>query len=178
MDLNPGSLEALTLVFDWPGLNRAEWANSKQHQLTADEQKQFTLGRQYYLSSCSGCHGNNGEGANRLGPPLARSEWVIGSEKQLSLIILHGMEGPIEVNGIVYDQPRILPVMPAHSSLDDNTIAAIMTYVRNEWGNDAGAVNRRTIGLNRNTLQGRVYPWKAEELKQYILEEDKKISSN
>ena len=144
--------------------------STKKNHLTGEEQKQFVLGRQYYLSTCSGCHGNGGEGAKRLGPPLVNSEWVTGDEKQLSLIILHGMEGPLEVNGKLYDKPDILPEMPAHSSLDDGTIASIMTYIRNEWGNDAGAVSGRAIGLTRNTLQGRVYPWGSDELKQYILE--------
>lgn len=176
--IDPRKLQALTVLFEWPGHEGQRWISTKKHQLTEEQLQQFGLGRQYYLSTCAGCHGTDGRGSNRMGPPLADSEWVTGDEKQLSLIILHGMEGPVEVGGKLYDEPEILPVMPAHSNLDDATIAAIMTYIRNEWGNDAGAVSRRNIALNRNTLQGRVYPWKAEELKKYILEDKRNLSSN
>ena len=107
---------------------------------------------------------------NRFAPPLVGSDWVLGEEKRLTLIVLHGMEGPVEVAGKIYDTPEILPVMPAHSTLDDASITAILTYIRNEWGNNAGPLGKRTVGSTRNTSQGRVMPWKAEELNKYMLE--------
>lgn len=103
-----------------------------------------------------------------MGPPLAGSEWVLGDEVRLSLILLHGIEGPIEVAGKKYDAPEILPVMPSHSTLDDGSIAAILTYIRNEWGNQAPAVTGRTVGSTRVLNQGRVYPWSAAELNAHI----------
>ena len=126
--------------------------------------QQFAIGRQKYLVTCAGCHGSDGAGVNRMGPPLAHSEWVIGDEIRLSLILLHGMEGPLEVSGKKYDAPEILPVMPAHSTMDDASIAAILTYIRNEWGNQAPAISGRTVSSTRHTSQGRVYPWTAPEL--------------
>jgi hypothetical protein len=54
--------------------------------------------------------------------------------------------------------------------MDDAAITAILMYIRNEWGNDAGPINRRTVGTTRLTSQGRVMPWKASELKKYVLE--------
>jgi mono/diheme cytochrome c family protein len=128
------------------------------------------LGRQHYLTTCAGCHGTDGAGMNRFAPPLVGSDWVLGEEKRLALIVLHGMEGPVEVAGKIYDTPEILPVMPAHSTLDDASITAILTYIRNEWGNNAGPLGKRTVGSTRNTSQGRVMPWKAEELNKYMLE--------
>jgi mono/diheme cytochrome c family protein len=105
---------------------------------------------------------------NRFAPTLAGSEWVLGDEKRLSLILLHGIEGPIEVRGKRYDIPDILPVMPSHSTMDDASIAAILTYIRNEWGNNSGAVSPRTVGMTRVTSQGRVIPWNVEELDKHI----------
>ena len=67
-----------------------------------------------------------------------------------------------------YGEPEILPVMPGHSTLDDGTLAAILTYIRNEWGNQAPAVSRRTVGTVRLTNQGRVLPWTAEELERHL----------
>ena len=104
-------------------------------QLSEEAQQQFVLGRQHYLTNCAGCHGAEGEGMNRFAPPLVGSDWVLGDERRLAMILLHGMEGPVEVSGKVYDAPDILPVMPSHSTMDDKAITAIMTYIRNEWGN-------------------------------------------
>jgi hypothetical protein len=60
--------------------------------------------------------------------------------------------------------------MPAHSTLGDAAITAILTYIRNEWGNRAGPVGKRTVSTTRNTTQGRVMPWKPEELKKIVME--------
>jgi mono/diheme cytochrome c family protein len=133
------------------------------------DQQQFASGRQHYLTACAGCHGTNGAGLARFGPTLIGSDWVLGDERRLALILLHGLEGPVEVNGKVYDQPEILPVMPAHSVLGDREITAIMTYIRNEWGNNAGPVSRGTVGTTRHTSQGRVVPWTPQELNQHML---------
>lgn len=157
----------LMRVFAWPGYTPTLVANSGS-ALDENGLKLFSEGRQKYLASCSGCHGNNGKGAARMGPPLAGSEWVLGNETRLSLIMLHGLEGPIEVAGKKYDAPEILPVMPSHSTLDDRSIAAILTYIRNEWGNQAPAVTGRTVGTVRVMNQGRVYPWSAAELNAHI----------
>jgi mono/diheme cytochrome c family protein len=157
-------------LFEWPGHSATLNKLQKNNPLSQEEQKQFALGRQHYLTTCAGCHGTDGAGLNRFAPPLIGSEWVLGDEKRLALIVLHGMEGAVEVNGKVYDAPDILPVMPAHSTMDDGTITAILTYIRNEWGNEAGPVGRRTVGTTRNTSQGRVVPWTAKELNTYMLD--------
>lgn len=157
----------LLRVFTWPGY-KPMVASASGSSLDENGLKLFAEGRQKYLATCSGCHGNNGKGASRMGPPLAGSEWVLGDEVRLSLILLHGMEGPIEVAGKKYDAPEILPVMPSHSTMDDRSIAAILTYIRNEWGNQAPAVTGRTVGSTRVLNQGRVYPWSAAELNAHI----------
>ncbi|MDB5246964.1 MAG: dehydrogenase [Segetibacter sp.] len=163
-------LAALTSLFEWPGHTANKSTSGKKSILNEEQQQLFALGRQHYLTTCAGCHGSDGTGMKRFAPPLIGSEWVLGDEKRLALIVLHGMEGPVEVGGKKYDAPEILPVMPAHSSMDDAAITAILTYIRNEWGNNAGPIGRRTVGTTRNTSQGRVVPWKAGELKKYVLE--------
>jgi mono/diheme cytochrome c family protein/glucose/arabinose dehydrogenase len=169
-EIEPSRLAALASLFEWPGHSATLNKLQKNNPLSQEEQKQFALGRQHYLTTCAGCHGTDGAGLNRFAPPLIGSEWVLGDEKRLALIVLHGMEGAVEVNGKVYDAPDILPVMPAHSTMDDGTITAILTYIRNEWGNEAGPVGRRTVGTTRNTSQGRVVPWTAKELNTYMLD--------
>jgi mono/diheme cytochrome c family protein len=168
LNISHATLEGLAALFEWPGsAGRATTANSVV-AFTEREKQQFALGRKLYLNACSGCHGNDGKGLPRFGPPLKGSEWVLGDARRLSLIVLHGIEGPMEVAGRRYAEPDILPVMPGHSTLDDGTIAAILTYIRNEWGNDGGAVSGRTVGQTRLTNQGRVLPWTATELESHM----------
>ena len=79
-----------------------------------DEEKQpidntalqaFAEGRTLYLDACIACHGTNGEELKRFAPPSVHSEWVLGDEKKLIFILLHGIEGPVKVGGIHYDAP-------------------------------------------------------------------------
>jgi mono/diheme cytochrome c family protein/glucose/arabinose dehydrogenase len=165
--LSPNKVESLLRMFRYPG-HSPESITLSAVALNETEMKQFASGRQKYLTSCAGCHGSDGKGVNRMGPPLAGSEWVTEDETRLALIILHGMEGPLEVSGKIYDAPDILPIMPSHSTMDDASIAAILTYIRNEWGNQAPAISGRLVGTTRHTTQGRVYPWSAEELNKHI----------
>ncbi|MCW3113237.1 MAG: dehydrogenase [Segetibacter sp.] len=169
-------LATLSTLFEWPGHVVDKTAPVRKSLLNEEQQQLFSLGRQHYLTTCAGCHGTDGNGMKRFAPPLIGSDWVLGDEKRLALVVLHGMEGPIEVAGKKYDAPEILPVMPAHSTMDDAAITAILTYIRNEWGNNAGPIDKRTVGTTRNTTQGRVVPWKAAELKKFILE--KKAAEN
>ena len=161
-------LQGVASLFEWPGSVSRDTTANKKNVLSDEEKQQFAQGRKFFLSSCSGCHGNDGAGLNRFAPPLRQSEWVLGDERRLALIILHGIEGPLDVAGKRYAEPEILPVMPGHSTLDDGTIASILTYIRNEWGNQAGAVNRKSVGRTRLTNQGRVLPWTAEELNAHM----------
>lgn len=163
LKIEPARVEMLKSMFSWPGYS-PKLVEISASSLDEKGMQQFAMGRQKYLVTCAGCHGSDGAGVNRMGPPLAASEWVIGDEIRLSLILLHGMEGPLEVSGKKYDSPEILPVMPSHSTMDDASIAAILTYIRNEWGNQAPTISSRTISSTRHTSQGRVYPWTAPEL--------------
>jgi mono/diheme cytochrome c family protein/glucose/arabinose dehydrogenase len=170
---NPQQAKVIANMFEWPGHKVDVEAIKSSVKLTEDQQELFAAGRQQYLSVCAGCHGTNGEGMQRMAPPLAGSEWVLGDERRLALLVLHGIEGPLEVAGKRYETPDILPTMPSHSTMDDSNITSILVYIRNEWGNDAGGVNRRTVGRLRHTTQGRVIPWSAKELNDHM----KKIDS-
>jgi mono/diheme cytochrome c family protein/glucose/arabinose dehydrogenase len=169
-DGNDDRLKSLSTMFEWPGHTADTSTVQRKNPLSENEQKQFVSGRQLYLTTCAGCHGSDGGGQPRFAPTLIGSDWVLGDKKRLALILLHGMEGPLEVNGKRYDAPEILPVMPSHSTVDDAALACILTYIRNEWGNAGGAVSRRTVGMTRVMSQGRVVPWTAEELNKYIKE--------
>lgn len=96
------------------------------------------LGKTTYMF-CATCHGPDGAGVTIggtvLAPPLAGSEWVTGPVSNLIRIQLRGIMGPITVKGTEYNL-----AMPASSHLPDESIAAVLTYIRNSFGNKAAPV--------------------------------------
>ena len=155
-------------MFEWPGHEVSLPDSLTLSKKMAVDQKQFALGRQHYLTNCAGCHGSDGAGLKRFAPPLSKSEWVTGNEKRLTLIILHGLEGPIKVAGKQYNTPDILPVMPSLAKMDDDAISAIMNYVRNAWGNQADVISPNLVGKTRHTSQGKVQPWTPDALNAFL----------
>lgn len=85
-----------------------------------------------------------------LAPPLVRSEWVIGEPDRLARILLHGLEGPLQVNGKYYAPPDILPAMPPVGMMSNNDLAATMTYIRRAWNHVADPVTPGDIQRNRD----------------------------
>jgi mono/diheme cytochrome c family protein len=96
---------------------------------------------------CSACHGQNGEGT--VGPPLAGSEWVTGPPSNLILMQLRGLQGAITVKGKEYNVPGGMAPMAYQ---DDKTIAAVLTYVRNSFGNKAPVVTPEQVAALRGEV--------------------------
>lgn len=92
-------------------------------------------GRQVFAANCAACHQATGKGLPGVFPPLAGSEWVQGDERVLANILLHGLNGEIEVSGTVFRG-----AMPAFGQLSDAELAAVASFVRAEWGNKAPAI--------------------------------------
>lgn len=166
-------LHQIQTKLSWPGYTPEALNTASRHFRLSDAERQsWSRGRKHYVNACGGCHGNDGRGLPRFAPTLRQSEWVIGHPKRLALLVLHGLEGPIKIGQKVFDAPEILPVMPSHSTLGDDVIADILTYIRNEWGNQSHPVTRRLVGMTRVMTQGRVTPWTAPELDDYIAKSD------
>ncbi len=129
--------------------------------MTAEEAALFNAGRRHYRA-CSSCHAADGRGQDGLGPSLVGSRWVTGSAERLSAIVLHGLEGPIEVHGETWDD--MMPGFAPDPRLPDRAIAALLTYVRRSWGNAASAVEEATVAGIRERTQERVAPWTVSDL--------------
>lgn len=97
---------------------------------------------------CAACHGQNGEGGP-AGPPLAESEWVNGPVSNLIRIQLRGLQGPITVKGTEYNFPAGMAPMAYQT---DEQIAAVLTYVRNNFGNKAPAVKPEQVAALRSEV--------------------------
>ena len=128
-------------------------------KLTAAEQKLFDDGKNLYLGICASCHQASGLGEEGKAPPLLDSPFLLGAPKRMAGIVMHGITGPIEVHGRVYNM-----TMPGVQGLQDKHIAAILTYARREWEHRGDPVSPAQVAAARKAFQGRETPWTAKEL--------------
>lgn len=92
-------------------------------------------GEQVYTANCSGCHQAAGQGIPGAFPPLANhaaSIYAAGGEEYLAQVLLFGMQGQIQVDGMTYNG-----LMPGWSSLDDTAIANVLNHVIDGLGDGA-----------------------------------------
>ncbi len=125
------------------------------------------FGKKQYLAACVTCHQPTGAGLPGTYPPLAGSEWVTGSEEHLIRIVLHGLNGPVKVAGVQFtgavQMPAFSPIPGGGYNWRDDQIAAVLTYVRQEWGNKAPAITTEKVAEIR-TKENRTKAWTVEEL--------------
>jgi mono/diheme cytochrome c family protein len=111
-------------------------------------------GKQLFNAKCAACHQATGLGITGAFPPLAGAEWVTGDEKTLTNILLHGVVGVMEVKGVKYQG-----AMPAWKTLSDDEIAAVLTYIRGDWGNTAPPIVAATVKAQRELTKDRSQPY-------------------
>jgi mono/diheme cytochrome c family protein/lysophospholipase L1-like esterase/glucose/arabinose dehydrogenase len=135
--------------------------------LADDAAESYTLGARVFAREghCATCHQADGAGLDPIYPPLVDTRWVLGSEERLIKLALHGLSGPITVKGKTYDPAKGVPPMTAFGSLlDDAELAAVLTYVRNSWGNQAPPVRPETVEKTRAAHDDRHIFWQPDEL--------------
>lgn len=101
-------------------------------------------GKQVFTANCAACHQATGKGLPGVFPPLDGSEWVVGDERIVANILLHGINGQLTVLGNTYKG-----AMPAFQQLSDAELAAVASYVRSEWSNKAGAIKAELFATER-----------------------------
>ncbi len=124
-----------------------------------DPQTLLTEGKTVFTTICAACHQASGTGLPGAFPPLAGSDWVNGPEQKIILVVLHGLGGEIVVSGEKWNS-----VMPAQgATLDDRKVAAVLSYIRSEWGNSAPPVKPDTVTALRKKFRDHA-PWTASDL--------------
>ncbi len=120
-------------------------------------------GRNHYMKACIECHQADGNGVPGTFPPLAGSEWVAGDKNTLLRILLGGLYGPIKVKGVDYNS-----VMPGHSHVSDEELAAIASFVRFAFADKKEpAITPAEIKALRPEIEARKFaPWTFEDLKK------------
>lgn len=121
-------------------------ASSTNHTIFTD---QMTRGLTLYRTHCATCHGVNGQGVEPLAPPLYDSEYVSGPKDRLVLIALHGMQGPVHVNGKLYEMSAVMPGIANSPELSDEDIVSILNFVRNAFSTSPRTINTEDIARLR-----------------------------
>ncbi len=127
------------------------------------------LGEKVYKEVCQACHQPTGLGQAGQFPALAGSEWVDGSEyneKRLVAVVLKGMKGPVTVKGSAYN--GAMP--PQENALKPNKLAAVLTYVRQAWGNKGGEITEAQVIAAKKEFADRSDQWTVEEIKKIPLD--------
>jgi mono/diheme cytochrome c family protein/glucose/arabinose dehydrogenase len=140
----------LLAALRWPGKPGAVAVQP----LTAGEQALFELGKQQFLTLCAACHQPTGQGLAGLAPSLVYSKWVLGDARLMAAIVLNGKT----------TENLVMP--PWKAALNDETVAALMTYVRRAWENDAAPVTPQLVAGVRREVGNRTEPLTETELQE------------
>ena len=108
----------------------------------------MTAGAAIYRDQCSACHGLDGKGVAELFPSVADSSMVKSGDPTTSIrIVLRG------ARSVGTSAQPTAPGMPSYGKqLDDDEVAAVLTYMRNTWGGAAAAVTSGQVSdVRRDT---------------------------
>jgi mono/diheme cytochrome c family protein len=133
--------------------------------LTGADRELFIKGKEIYAREgyCATCHQPGGEGLSASGfPPLSNTSWVVGNEDRLIKIALKGLLGPIEVADKKY--PGQVPMTPFEGLLKDDEVAAVLTYVRNSFGNKASVITPEKVKAVREAIKSKTGFYSPDEL--------------
>jgi mono/diheme cytochrome c family protein len=105
----------------------------------------IAAGQAIYQDVCAACHRSDGAGEPGLFPALRRSAIVAADDPAFVLdIIIHGARSPAS------DQAPTAAVMPSFGrKLDDRSVAAVASFIRNAWGDGAAAVSPADVARYR-----------------------------
>jgi glucose/arabinose dehydrogenase/mono/diheme cytochrome c family protein len=139
--------------FGYANLAKMERRKQLPHIKTPDElndnlqKDQAVGGEKIYNTYCASCHQRNGKGAEGRFPPLVDASWVKGDKVKLIDVLLNGLQGNIEVNGVGYNG-----IMPKHAFLTDEEAASVLTYIRQKFGNMQDEITTDEVGEQRKKI--------------------------
>ncbi|MEO6139101.1 MAG: copper-containing nitrite reductase [Luteimonas sp.] len=126
---------------DFAAVTTAATANAAG---TLTQEEQVKAGQALFTGTCSTCHQPDGEGIAGVFPPLAKSSVLAATPKRIVDIMLHGLSGPVSVNGKDFNS-----MMPPQTQLTDDEVANIGTFVLNSWGNPGGRILKDEVAKAR-----------------------------
>lgn len=150
-------------------LGIANWKQESAPARPLDEQAVRLIddGYQIYAQLCINCHGGDGQGVQmpgqpRKAPALAGSARVLGQKELVTRILLHGLTGPV-------DGKEYREVMAPSDKHDDEWIASVLSYIRQDWGNLASVIRPADVAKVRHAAKNRYRAWTLDDLRRYSL---------
>jgi mono/diheme cytochrome c family protein/glucose/arabinose dehydrogenase len=125
----------------------------------------LAIGKELYSREgyCGTCHQQDGNGLPNSGfPPLRQTALALGDEETLIKIVLKGLQGPMEVNGKKYDGQ--VPMTPFEGMMNDEEVAAVLTYVRSSFGNNASRITPEKVKMVREKIKDKKGFYHVDEL--------------
>ncbi len=137
-------------------------------KLGGAESKLYALGKEVFNrdAHCGTCHQPNGQGMPAIYPPLvAKNNPWLQDDERLIKIAMKGLWGPIEVAGNRFDPTKGVPPMPGFGVfLNDEELAAVLTYVRQSFGNDLNPITPAAVSSIRKQTSNRVDFYTIEDI--------------
>lgn len=123
-------------------------SQEKSPQPIAASDPAMRAGAAIYADECSACHTPSGRGVPNLFPRLAGAPSVQSTDPtSLIRVVLAG------TRSVATDDAPTAPAMPAFGHvLGNREAAAVLTYIRNAWGNAAPPVSAGDIATHRDRL--------------------------
>lgn len=117
-------------------------------------------GERVYGTVCVTCHQADGAGIAPAFPPLAGSAVATGDAEVPIKIVLSGLTGEMTRGGTTFNGM----MTPWASALSDAEIAAVLTYVRSNFGNSADAVTEAQVAGVRAATSSQTAPYTTDDL--------------
>lgn len=114
---------------------------------SASPKTSIARGKKVYETYCLACHQANGSGVPMMNPPLVKTSFVKGNKSKMIGIVLNGLK-ETEIDGEDYSNP----MPPFGTTLKDQEIADVISYVRNSFGNKYGSVTVAQVKTTRSTI--------------------------
>ncbi len=127
-----------------------------------------TNGAKIFRQICAACHGIDGKGIEGIAPPFVGSEYLAGPVERVGLIVLHGLKGPLHVNGQLYKINQAMPGMAGNKSLTDSDISDVISYVTNAFSKKPKFLSSEKVKKLRERQPDDEGEYTEAELMEYV----------
>ncbi|WP_273565505.1 DUF7133 domain-containing protein [Maribacter halichondriae] len=166
-DLETKKDTLVTLLNQTLALQKADTPNPiYSDKLLAEDNR--TRGAKIFRQICAACHSINGKGSEGLAPPLLKSEYMNAPLERLGLIVLHGLSGPVHVNGKKYEFNQAMPGLIANESLTDEDIADVIAYATSAFSDVPRSLKPETIKNLREVRSESGMEFTEKELNEFV----------